>query len=535
LVSVFLIVSVMGTAMTALVIYVEKNRFQKKELDRIHLMTDAMKIRLGHLMHGENWRYLMMTLTNAKAADPSVLYFAVTGPNGQVLVSDRKNLIGKPSFDLTRYSQPAIPLYKKASPNAKGKFWIFQAAYHPDSSQAGEQDIVFEAIHDIVYLGEPMGQLRVGYSRRPITQHIILLSAGMLGTGISVLAVVLALIFVVIRNHMVPVESFINQIASLDFRREGTSLKQSLATIPLKRQPGETRDVHQLKQAFEHLRDQFVDASDELERHRTDLEGMVARRTKDLNRQIEERKTIEARLLMVQKLEAMGTLAGGIAHEFNNLFMAINGYATLIQKRVPPEHPNVEKADKIRDLVNTGAQSVQQLMGFARSGQLDPGPLNLNEVIRGSLVVLTQSRKGLDITSQCQDSLWTVHGDRSQMEQVVMNLLINASDALPEGGEIGIQTENHVFEGFQVSLDKKVSGRFACLSVSDAGKGISPELLPRIFDPFFTTKKVGAGSGMGLASVFGIVENHGGFIMVDSAPGQGSRFDVYLPAMTPGT
>jgi len=533
LVSVFLIVSIMVTALTVLVIYVEKNRFQKKELDRIYLMTNAMNKQLGHLMHGKNLRYLMIILSNAKAADKSVLFFAVTDTTGKVLVSDRENLIGNPSFDLTRYRAPGLPLYRKAGPDETQRFQIYLASYPSDGKAKGQEEAVFEAVHNIVYLGQSMGQLRVGFSRKPITQHLVLLTAGMLGTGISVLAVILALIYVVIQNHMVPVESFINRIASLDLSREGISLKESLKAIPLEREPGETRDVHQLKQAFEHLRDQFVDACDQLENHKANLERMVVRRTADLNRQIEERKEIEARLLTVQKLEAIGTLAGGIAHEFNNLFMAITGYATLIQKRVPPGHPNVEKADRIRDLVQTGSQSVQQLLGFAKSGPFDPGPLNLNEVSRGSLVILTRSRKELEINTRYRENLWSVKADRSQMEQVVMNLLLNASDAMPEKGKIVVQTQNHTLEAFPVSLDKKVSGRFVCLSVSDTGRGILPEYLPRVFDPFFTTKKMGTGSGMGLASVFGIVENHGGFITVDSELGRGTRFDVYLPALTP--
>ena len=509
----------------------KKSRFQKKELDRIYLMTDAMKKRLGHLMHGSNWRYLMITLSNAKAGDSSILYFAVTGENGQVLVSDRDDLVGHPAFDLTRYPKPAQPLYRKVVPDEKGAFRIYLASYGPEGRPDGKTETVFEAVHDIVYLGASMGQLRVGFSREPITQHIMLITAGMLGTGISILAVILALIYAVIQNHMVPVESFINRIASLDLSREGHQPQRKPDRHCFGSKAWETRDVRKLKQAFEHLRDQFVNASDQLENHQANLERMVAKRTADLNRQIEERKEIEARLLTVQKLEAIGTLAGGIAHEFNNLFMAITGYATLIQKRVPMGHPNVEKAEKIRDLITIGSQSVQQLLGFARSGQFDPGPLNLNEVIRGSLVILTRSRKDLEIKPRYLETLWIVHGDRSQMEQVVMNLLLNASDAMPEGGQIGIRTENHVLEGVQVSLEKRVSGRFVCLAVSDTGRGIPPEYLPRVFDPFFTTKKMGTGSGMGLASVFGIVENHGGFITVDSAPGRGTRFDVYLPAL----
>jgi signal transduction histidine kinase len=534
LVSVFLIVSIVVTCLTALVIYVEKGRFEKKEMDRIYYATDAMKKRLGHLIYGKNWRYLMITLSNAKAADQSMLYFAVTGEEGQVLVSDRELVSGSDAFDFSRRLAPKEVLYHKASQTNTGDFWIYLARYFPGGRGGSDPDsgeIIFEAVHDIVYLGEQLGQLRVGFSRDPITQHLAILTAVMLGTGALVLAVILALIYGVIRVHMAPVASLISSLSSLDLSREGISLSEGLLGIPLDRQPGETRDVQQLKQAFEHLRSQLIDACNQLENHRSNLERMVEKRTEDLNRQIQERKEIEARLLTVQKLEAIGTLAGGIAHEFNNLFMAITGYATLIQKRVAPDHPNVEKAEKIRRLVETGSQSVQQLLGFARSGKFEPGPLNLNEVVRGSLVMLTHSRKSLEIDARCQEDLWTVQADRSQMEQVVMNLLLNASDAMPGNGTITVETCNRELAAFKVSLDKSVSGKFTCLRVLDQGAGIEPALLPRIFDPFFTTKEMGKGSGMGLASVFGIVENHGGFTTVDSEPGRGSCFSVYLPAL----
>ncbi len=277
---------------------------------------------------------------------------------------------------------------------------------------------------------------------------------------------------------------------------------------------------------------------DQLENHRHHLEQMVIERTRELSEtneklfdQIQERKEIESRILTVQKLEAIGTLAGGIAHEFNNLFMAIIGNASLIQKRAEPGHPIIEKAEKICGLVETGSQSIQQLLGFARSGKYAPGPLNMNEVLRQNLTIFTRSRKDLEITAVYCPDLWSVLADRSQMEQVIMNLLINASEAMPEKGRFHVETRNHIFQAYQVSLEKTVSGRFVLFCIKDEGRGIDPEILPRIFDPFFTTKQMGIGTGMGLASVFGITENHGGFTTVESRKGQGSVFCVYLPAM----
>jgi signal transduction histidine kinase len=360
----------------------------------------------------------------------------------------------------------------------------------------------------------------------------------MLGTGFLVLLVTLFMIFWVIRLNMSPLVSFVGTLSRLHQNRDGQNLRDNLAGICLAEEETEVEEVRRLKQAFFNIRDLFVSNWDQLEDHRRNLEQKVEKRTvalhkinEQLTRQVRERKEIESRLLIVQKLEAIGTLAGGIAHEFNNLFMAITGYATLIQKQAEPGHPNIEKAEKIRLLVDTGSQSIQQLLGFARSGKYDPCPLNLNGVLRQNLLIFSRSRKDLEIkTVYCPD-LWSVQADRSQMEQVIMNLLLNASEAMPQKGCLRVETRNVVLNQKAVSLGKKVSGRFVLFCIQDEGRGIDQKILPRIFDPFFTTKYMGMGTGMGLASVFGIVDNHGGITTVDSSEGEGSVFCIYLPAL----
>ncbi|HCY87945.1 MAG TPA: hypothetical protein DHV36_22605, partial [Desulfobacteraceae bacterium] len=499
LVSVCIIVSVTVSVLSILVFYMEKKRVQAHELERIFYKADAMKKRLGHLMYGKNWRYLMMTLSNAKTADPSLLFFAVTDPEGRVLAADDETLVGK-AFERTQPLAPANPLVRKpASPDGDagmGAFSIFLSRFFPTGPPAAvhKGEVVFEVIYDIVYLNQPMGTLRAGYSRADMNRHLKVLLLSMLGTGVLILLAIILMIYLVIRRHMVPIESFVAQLSGLDFSREGRSVRDSLSAFPLDENPKETQDVRQLKQAFRHIRDQFVRSWDQLENHRTNLSQIVDERTAALNasneqlsRQIKERKEIESRLLTVQKLEAIGTLAGGVAHEFNNLFMAITGYATLIQKRSEPGHPNIEMAEKIRRLVENGSRSVQQLLGFARSGKYSPGPLNLNEILRGSLVILASSRKKMSVEADYATDLWMVYADRSQMEQVVMNLLLNAADAIEGQGNIRVKTRNHELKEFQVSLEKTVSGKFICFSVVDDGPGIPPEIQPRIFDPFFTT------------------------------------------------
>jgi len=547
LVSVFIIVSLMILSITAVVAIIVKQQFQQTELNRIYYETDAMKKRLGHLMYGRNFRYLMMTLSNAKAANPSILYFVLTDQTGKILIADNETFIGQNQFPLARIMDEHTPLYvhtdRVKKDMSRDVFKIYVSTLTADIFDKGSihgrnRELIFDAIWEITYMGEPLGSLRVGFSRQDVKQHLWMLGGIMLGTGFLVLLVTLFLIFLVIRKNMSSLAAFVGQLSMLRQSHDGKNLRTNLASICLEENTTEAEEVRNLKLAFNNIRELFVSSWDQLEDHQHNLEQKVEKRTRELHEinaqltlQIRERKEIESRLLTVQKLEAIGTLAGGIAHEFNNLFMAITGYASLIQKLTDPGHPNIEKAEKIRNLVDTGSQSIQQLLGFARSGKYDPGPLNLNEVLRQNLGIFSRSRKDLVIRTVYSPDLWSVHADRSQMEQVIMNLLLNASEAMPEKGDLRVETRNVVLDKKPVSLEKVVSGRFVLFCMEDKGRGIDKEILPRIFDPFFTTKRMGVGTGMGLAAVFGITENHGGVITVDSRPGEGSVFCIYLPAL----
>jgi signal transduction histidine kinase len=546
LVSVFVIVSLTIVFITAVVSFIVKKQFQQTELTRIYYESNALKTRLGQLMYGQNYRSLMITLSNAKITNPAILYFLLTDKKGTILIADNETLIGQKQFSVVSQDEND-PLYTNTD-RLKGEissdvFKIYLSRlttdiYDKESIKGRNRDIIFDATWEISYMGEPMGDLRVGFSRQEMEQHLWMLTGAMLGTGFLVLLVTLLMIFWVIRLNMSPLASFVGTLSMLRKDRGGQDLRNNLAGISLEEKDTEVEEIRSLKRAFLNIRDLFVSNWDQLEDHRRNLEQMVEERTVEFHEineqlilQVRERKEIESRLLMVQKLEAIGTLAGGIAHEFNNLFMAITGYATLIQKQAEPGHSNIKKAEKIRQLVDTGSQSIQQLLGFARSGKYDPGPLNLNGVIRRNLLIFSRSRKDLEIkTAYCPD-LWSVQADRSQMEQVIMNLLLNASEAMPGKGCLQVETQNVVLDKKAVSLGKRVSGRFVLFCIKDEGRGIDKELLPRIFDPFFTTKHMGVGTGMGLASVFGITDNHGGIITVDSQEGKGSVFCVYLPAM----
>ena len=246
---------------------------------------------------------------------------------------------------------------------------------------------------------------------------------------------------------------------------------------------------------------------------------------------VEERAgKLEGRMRQAQKMEAIGTLAGGIAHDFNNLLMGIQGYTSLMLIDMDPGQPHYEKLRSIEEQVRRGAELTRQLLGFARGGRYEVKPLNLNEVIRQSSVTFGRTKKELTIHRQLRQGLWTVEADRGQIEKVVMTLFVNAWQAMPGGGDLTIETCNAEI-GEDHSLPYQVSpGRYVRVSVSDTGMGMDEQTQQRVFDPFFTTKAMGRGTGLGLATVYGIVKGHGGFIQVESAPGKGTTFTFFLPA-----
>ena len=245
-----------------------------------------------------------------------------------------------------------------------------------------------------------------------------------------------------------------------------------------------------------------------------------------------ELKTLEAQFVQSQKMQAVGQLAGGVAHDFNNLLTAINGHCDLLLMR--HDVADVEHGDlmQIRQNANRAAALVRQLLAFSRKQTLRPTVINLQDTL-SELTHLLNRLLTDKVTLRIEHApdLAPVRVDERQIEQVIMNLVVNARDAMPRGGEVRIATRN-VRLGRDLHRDRAVilQGDYVVIEVADSGHGIPEGKLNKIFEPFFTTKQVGEGTGLGLSTAYGIVKQTGGFIFADSPPGQGATFTIYLPA-----
>ncbi|MDY6854158.1 MAG: ATP-binding protein [Thermodesulfobacteriota bacterium] len=203
-------------------------------------------------------------------------------------------------------------------------------------------------------------------------------------------------------------------------------------------------------------------------------------------------------------MEAIGTLAGGIAHDFNNLLMAIQGYASLMLMDTGPHHQNYEMLINIEEAVKSGANLTKQLLGFARFGKYEIRPIDINELIEKTSVMFGWTKKEIKIYRKHLKDIWTIEADWGQMEQVLLNLYVNAWQAMPGGGKLFIETENTILHEESFNLKP---GKYVRISITDTGVGMDEETKQRVFEPFFTTKEIGRGTGLGLASVHGIISS----------------------------
>ena len=244
------------------------------------------------------------------------------------------------------------------------------------------------------------------------------------------------------------------------------------------------------------------------------------------------KRHLEDQLNQALKLEAIGTLAGGVAHDFNNLLMGIQGRTSLMLLDTDKEHNHHEHLQEIEEYIKSAATLTRQLLGFARSGKYDSKPTDLNELIVRTSEMFGRAKKELKIERTLDEQLLAVEVDQGQIEQVMLNLFVNSGQAMPFGGKLHIRTENITLDQNHVKPYGLNPGDYVKISVTDTGVGMDKKTQSRIFEPFFTTKKMGRGTGLGLASAYGIIKNHDGIINVSSNKGKGTTFSIYLPAST---
>jgi two-component system, cell cycle sensor histidine kinase and response regulator CckA len=261
--------------------------------------------------------------------------------------------------------------------------------------------------------------------------------------------------------------------------------------------------------------------------------AMFSRDVTDAKQSEEERRKLELNLAHAQRMEAIGTLAGGIAHDFNNLLQSILGFTEIVLLDKEKDDREFRMLKNVKEAAQTASTLTRQLLTFSRKADKELMPTDLNVVLKHAEELLRRTiPKMIDIELQFANNLFIINSDSTQMEQVMLNLVLNSRDAMPDGGKVIIETSNITLDDtFCKSTPGCLPGDYVLLTVTDTGEGMDQETINHIFDPFFTTKESGKGTGLGLAMVFGIVKSHRGHIVCESKPGMGAKFKIYLPAI----
>ena len=243
----------------------------------------------------------------------------------------------------------------------------------------------------------------------------------------------------------------------------------------------------------------------------------------------EDRKRLEAQLIYAQRMESIGTLASGIAHNFNNLLMGIQGNTSLMILETDRDHPHYKMLKNIERQVQSGSKLTGQLLGYARKGKYEIKPVDLNKLLQETSDTFRDTRKEIRVHRDFDSDLLGIDADHGQIEQILLNLFVNAADAMPTGGDLYLRTKNVTSKDIVGKPYQPKHGNYVMLEVRDTGTGMDQKTQARIFEPFFTTKGLAKGTGLGLASAYGIVKAHGGYIEVDSEQGHGTAFKIFFP------
>lgn len=244
-----------------------------------------------------------------------------------------------------------------------------------------------------------------------------------------------------------------------------------------------------------------------------------------------QRRILEEQLRKAEKMEAIGILAGGFAHDFNNLMMTMLGNVSLMLHETDPAQPFYKRLKAVEKQIHTGSELIGQLLGYARKGAYEIVPVNLNRILKQRIAEFSLSHRDISVRQRLSRDLYAIEADSGQLEHVILNLLANAADAMPEGGDIHIWTRNRPVSDPKKGKPDSSPTNLVQLTIQDTGTGIKEEILDRIFDPFFTTKEMNRGTGLGLASAYGIIKSHNGQIKVNTKKGKGTAFTILLPAI----
>jgi signal transduction histidine kinase len=282
------------------------------------------------------------------------------------------------------------------------------------------------------------------------------------------------------------------------------------------------------------VRDELSRAHQELEQRVEERTAQLAHTNETLSAEIAERAGLQQQLAQAQKMEAVGRLAGGVAHDFNNVLTTIIGYSDLVLMQLSTDDPLRRELDEIRRAGERAATLTRQLLAFSRKQMVQPRIVNINNIVTETSKFLGRLiGEDIEMVTTLEQELWHVKADPGQLEQVLMNLVVNARDAMTNGGKLTIETFNvSLNEDYSLSHLAVTPGRYVILAVSDNGCGMDADTQAHIFEPFFTTKEHGKGTGLGLSTVYGIVKQSGGYVWVYSEPDQGTTFKVYFPQTT---